>query len=211
MALGCEIPAILRDDVAATHEELVAAAMAAPLDDVAFSEFYQTQLRRALQIARYRLGDAADAEDAVQEAFLRFYRRRDLAHISRVAYFYQILANCITDQGRLRQRRAAHESPDAPLPDDGLPTLAPALDRQDPADIVARLDLRDRVRRHLTLLDARDAATLLMYYEGFSDREIAYTLTATAPAIKQRRYRALRRFRAIVEGSVPDDGAVVGA
>lgn len=74
----------------------------------AFEEIYAAHAGRMKSIAFHLLADRSDAEDAVQEAFLKIYR--GVAAIqadSRLApWIYRILLNCCYDTGRKRRRQA---------------------------------------------------------------------------------------------------------
>src|SRR3989442_734925 len=79
----------------------------------AFEELYRDHGGRMKSVARNLLGNASDAEDAVQEAFLKLYRglagfKGDSALSS---WLYRILVNTCYDIGRRRQRRGGRRSP----------------------------------------------------------------------------------------------------
>jgi len=78
-------------------------------------------------------GNAEDAEDVVQESFLRAYRQLDKfdERASFGTWMYRIAANCSLDLVRLRKRRnqapVVAEGPDESVPE--LPSLAPSPER----------------------------------------------------------------------------------
>src|SRR5690348_11192879 len=93
--------------------ELVAAVRAG--DGRAFAQLVGRHLPACLRYARHLLGDAMEAEDVVQETFVRAfrglgrYRERDTFH----AWLFRILVNrCRSAAGR-RRRRDARVVPDA--------------------------------------------------------------------------------------------------
>jgi RNA polymerase sigma-70 factor (ECF subfamily) len=77
----------------------------------AFEEIHAAHAGRMKSIAFHMLGDRSDAEDAVQEAFLKIYRGVGaIQGDSNLApWIYRILLNCCYDMGRKRRRQA--ESP----------------------------------------------------------------------------------------------------
>lgn len=77
----------------------------------AFERLYSTHSSRMKSIAYHLLGNRPDAEDAVQEAFLRIYRSIQgfAGHSGFQAWMYRILINCCYDAGRKRQRHAESE------------------------------------------------------------------------------------------------------
>ena len=77
----------------------------------AFEEIYAAHAGRMKSIAFHLLADRADAEDAVQEAFLKIYRAAGAIQFDSglAPWIYRILLNCCYDTGRKRKRQA--ESP----------------------------------------------------------------------------------------------------
>jgi RNA polymerase sigma-70 factor (ECF subfamily) len=125
----------------------------------AFERLFAEQGERMKSIAANLLGSRADAEDAVQEAFLKAYRAaggfRGGALVS--TWMYRILINTCYDHMRGRSRRA-----EAPLP---ARLDAAAAAEPDPP-------LRLAIEVELQRLPARErAAFLLCEVEGFSHRE----------------------------------------
>ena len=81
----------------------------------AFEEIYAAHAGRMKSIAFHLLADRADAEDAVQEAFLKIYRAAGAIQFDSglAPWIYRILLNCCYDTGRKRKRQA-----ESPLPAD---------------------------------------------------------------------------------------------
>ncbi len=137
---------------------------------------------RAYRTACLVLRDPHDAQDAVQEAFLRIWRFRDAvpAGAARQRWLYRVVVNaCIS---RLRTERAHHG------PDDGDMGLA---SRPDPApspeeevqrsamagDVIAALaDLPESLRIPL----------VLRFYAGLSEKEIARAIDRRPGTVKSR-------------------------
>lgn len=80
-----------------------------PTDPEEFSTLVEKYLDRLHRYAVRRLGHAQDAEDVVQEVFVRAYQgldtRRNVAHVG--AYLYRMTANACSDMLRSRQREFA--------------------------------------------------------------------------------------------------------
>lgn len=133
-------------------------------------------------IARNLLGSAADAEDAVQDAFLRVYRgiSRFRGGSSFSTWVYRILVNSCYDQLRRSRRRA-----EAPLP----PRLALASSASDHP-------LRLSIEAALSRLDERErTAFLLCEVEGFSHREAGEILEVSENASRGLLFKARRRLQ----------------
>jgi RNA polymerase sigma-70 factor (ECF subfamily) len=153
----------------------------------------------ALRYATHLLGDPADAEDAVQETFVRAYRYlasyREQDRFR--AWLWRILVN--------RCRTLAVDRSRRPQPRD----LAQYPDLVDPASPDADLD-RAMLRRELAAAlaslpaDQREAV-LLHLVEGLSYPEISAATGAGVSALKMRVHRACERLRTLLSSRVHDD------
>ena len=153
----------------------------------AFEELYRTQGRRMKSIAFHMLGSVPDAEDAVQEAFLRAYRGwRDFrGQASFSTWAHRILLNACHDIGRLRQKR--HEEP---WEED--PIRAPQVAAQDHP-------LRATLEKALSRLQPRQREVFLLFeVEGFKHREIAEILEIPEGTSKATLFEAKRELRALI-------------
>src|SRR5215831_4694112 len=96
-------------------------------DSEAFQVLVEQHSRRAFQLAYRITGNEHDAEDVVQESFIRAYRQ--LSRFEARAHFgtwlHRIVANCSVDLIRSRRARHDHASTDALDPADQPETDAP--------------------------------------------------------------------------------------
>src|SRR5207237_2070060 len=138
---------------------LVAAARRG--DRAAFSVLVDRHRPRALALARRTVGDAAEAEDVVQEAVLRAYL--SLADLREPPRFGAWLCGIALNLARMRRRAAR---PLEPLDE----TPAPELE-EDGRD--AALELLPERRRELLLM---------RYVDGLSAREIGNRVGRSAGA-----------------------------
>ena len=92
-------------------------------DISAFEHIYATNSSRMKSIAFHLLGDRSDAEDAVQDAFLRIYRALGGFHgeSGLHAWMYRILINCCYDTGRKRGRQPESELGSEPASANSVP------------------------------------------------------------------------------------------
>ena len=148
-------------------------------------------MARVRAIARRMLRNDADAEDVVQETFLRAFRaisRFDRGRVFRV-WLFTILVNQCRTAATSRKRRQLRFSDDETALDratDGRPTgvveetsaVAAAVDRLDPL-------LRE--------------AFLLKYVEGMEYAEMATITGAGVSALKMRVKRACDALRPMLE------------
>lgn len=152
----------------------------------AFEELYQTHGARMKSSAYNLLGNVSDAEDAVQDAFVKAYRARERFRGGAQVWtwVYRILINTCNDMGRQRlSRRVAHtveldESEPVAVPSGDHP-LRVTLER-----LVARLPPRER------------QVFLLFEVEGFTHGEIAATLDIAEGTSKAALCEAKRSIRA---------------
>ena len=160
------------------------------------SQWLEESYATSLRTARLVMGNAADAEEAVQEAFLRAWRFRASlsAEASVRPWLYRVVVNACMSKLRQeiphRQRRAA---------DDELEHVSaghdPTLD-----EAVARAELGANVRRALEALPLHlRVAVVLRYFVGLSEREIAVAIGRRPGTVKSRLHEA-RRLLAADEG-----------
>ena len=183
----------------------VAAAIAG--DESAFA-VVTGRHRRELHVHCYRmLASYEDAEDAVQETFLRAWRRRDRVDDPSAfrAWLYRIATNVCLDSLRRRSRTTAPGGSPAevpwlqPYPDVLLDELAAEADQPD-AMTVDRETVELVFLVALQALPARQRATLIARdVLGWSARDTADLLETSVPAANS----ALQRARATMQDRLP--------
>jgi RNA polymerase sigma-70 factor (ECF subfamily) len=164
--------------------------------------------RRELHVHCYRmLASFDEAEDAVQETFLRAWRRRDrFDGSSRLrAWLYRIATNVCLDSIRSRSRRLStmHSFDDVPwlqpYPDSLLDEVAPSAEQPD-AVIVERETIELAFLAALQLLPPRQRATLIARdVLGWQASETAALLETSVAAANS----ALQRARATMQAHLP--------
>jgi RNA polymerase sigma-70 factor, ECF subfamily len=162
-------------------------------DSDAFRALVEQHSRRAFQLAYRITGNEQDAEDVVQESFIRAYRQLNRfearAHFG--TWLHRIVANCSVDLIRSRRSRYDHASTD----DLGM-TEQPEAEGADPERLAASAQIERRVAAALTALSPLErAAFTLRHYEGRSIAEIGKTLGLGTSATKHSVFRAVRKLR----------------
>jgi len=155
---------------------------------------------RALFRLAYRMTEnAQDAEDVVQESFLRAYRQLDRfdERASFGTWIYRIATNCSLDLVRVRKRR--NQAPVAPdQPGDTVPEL-PSLDPS-PERIALSGEVRQRLAAAMSQLSETErAAFVLRHYEGLRLEEIGHVLECQPGAAKHSVFRAVQKLRRSLE------------
>lgn len=141
---------------------------------------------RLLAFIRGRVSNEAEAEDILQEVFLRVHRQLCCASEWEKpdAWFYQIARNLIIDY--YRRRKESVEIPeDFPELDDPIPT------EDDPETRLA-LSLKETI---LELPEPYRQALILTEYEGISQKEMSERLGISFSGAKSRVQRARQKLR----------------
>ena len=169
-----------------TEAELIARARAG--DESAFTVLVEAYQSAIYNLCYRMLGDAAEAEDAAQEAFLRAYSRLSSYDTSRPfkTWLFSIASHHSID--RLRKRRLIWLSiEDEPL------APHPALREQTPGpeEMSMRREQTEVIQKYLAKLAPDDRQVIVMrYWHDMSYEEIAETTRATVSSVKSRLHRA---------------------
>jgi RNA polymerase sigma-70 factor, ECF subfamily len=163
-------------------------------DSEAFRALVERHSRSVFRLAYRMTGNEQDAEDVVQESFLRAYRQlgRFESRANFGTWLYRITANCSVDLVRARQAR--HDQVRA----DPLETVteAAANDLPDPERLAESAEINRHVQSALDLLSPLErAAFTLRHYEGRSIDEIGRTLGLGTSAAKHSVFRAVKKLR----------------
>jgi RNA polymerase sigma-70 factor, ECF subfamily len=163
---------------------------------------YRWQGTRMKNLARNLLGSQADAEDALQETFLKIQRSISgfRGQSSFVTWTFRILVNTCHDLRRSKVRRNDKVNQDV----DALP---PGMELRAPG---AHPSLRMALERALERLTAHQRDVFLLYeVEGFHHAEIAGMLAITETASKNTLFQAKKNLRSMLEP--PRSSATGGA
>jgi len=163
-------------------------------DGEAFRVLVEQHSRRVFQLAFRMTGNEHDAEDVVQESFLRAYRQlgRFEARANFGTWLYRIVANCAVDMLRAKRSRGDQMNP-AGLEEQLLsaPTTGP-----NPERLAESAEIQRRVAAALgELSPVERAAFTLRHYEGRSIEEICSTLNLRTSAAKHSVFRAVKKLR----------------
>ncbi len=158
-------------------------------DAAAFWQLAHTHRATVYRIARGIVGSPEDAEDVVQEVFLRAYqalRRFDLARPP-IAWLRTITVHCAISVARRRGRTRLLDGATS------FPEAASAW--ESPEDHAIGREAQDRLRRSLGALSPQQrAAITLSAIDGLSVGEIAEAMGCRTPTVKTHLLRARERL-----------------
>lgn len=174
-------------------------------DQAAFTVLVQTYQGAIYNLCYRMLGNAGEAEEATQEAFLRAFTQFARYDPERPfkPWLYAIASHYCID--RLRCRRIKWvDIDDEPL------ACHPALreQRMGPEDAVVAREQAADVQELLAALPSKDrAAVVLLYWYNLSYQEIAEATGATVSAVKSRLHRARATMAATLRQGQTQPGA----
>ncbi len=167
----------------------------------AFRVLVERHSRPVFRLAFRMTGNEQDAEDVVQESFLRAYRQ--IARFDGRAAFgtwlYRIAANCSLDL--IRARKIREDRRVSPTEEESLgwlenvATQAPSPERLTQSGQIASL-LRPALAQ---LSDMERTAFILRHYEGCDIEQISQVLGVKANAAKHTVFRAVQKLRRALE------------
>jgi RNA polymerase sigma-70 factor (ECF subfamily) len=180
-----------------TLDDAAAVAEARSGNQEAFKVLVDRHSRSLYRLAYRMTGKAEDAEDVVQETFIRAFRQlsRFEARSNVSTWLYRIAFNCAVDFLRSRPRRESATEADV------LERLAPAATGPTMDDLVYAGQIGERMQLALGDLSEKERAAFLMrHYHGCSIEEIGSTLGMKTNATKHSIFRAVKKMRVAMQG-----------
>jgi len=157
-------------------------------DRSAFQQIVDATSQKLVRLGARIMGNQADAEDVVQEAYVKAYRALTSGEFDRRSstntWLYRIVVNGAIDAKRSRKRRA--EAGDDEQVDPGWDGAARAEAR------LALSELDDWLQ---ALPADQRAALVLQSMEGLNNTEIAQVMGVSEGAVEQRLVRARAALR----------------
>lgn len=165
-----------------------------------FGDLVTLQQRRAVRIAYQYLRDVHDADEAVQDAFVKVF-----THITRYredlpfeVWFTRILVNGCLDLRKARARRLRWVVPQAPV-NESIPQ-EPATSDQSPEDRLLTGERRQQIAAAVAQLPDRQRTvfTLCQIAEQ-STSEVSQALGLSEATVRVHLFRAVRKLRGLLE------------
>ncbi len=167
----------------------------------AFRVLVERHSQSIFRLAFRMTGNEQDAEDVVQETFLRAYKQlhRFDGRAAFGTWLYRICANCSLDSMRARKSRKEQQTSIEEEPElqwlDRIAARDPSPERLTQSAQIA--ELIEPALKKLTEIER--TAFVLRHYEGCDIEEIARTLGVQANAAKHSVFRAVQKLRRALE------------
>ena len=167
-----------------------------------FAEIVRRHQRRASRIALHYMRDPAEADEAVQDAFVKAYVHLDTfrEELPFEVWFTRILVNGCLDRIKARARRErwllpkteSHEEGQGPL--DLTPAPGPS-----PEEVLLARERRRQLAWALDQLPARQRLVFAMsQIEGCSSKEVGAATGLNESTVRVHLFRAIRKLRKLL-------------
>jgi RNA polymerase sigma-70 factor (ECF subfamily) len=171
----------------------------------AFEAIVAHQQRRAVRIAYHFLRDAGEADEAVQEAFVKVFLhiesfQEDLPF---EVWFTRILINGCLDRRKAKRRRERWLLPaQDTTADDQSRVESVAAVQPSPEDMLLKKERREQVAQAIERLPDRQRTVLLLsLYDERSPREVSEITGMNQSTVRVHLFRAVRKMRALLEAA----------
>jgi RNA polymerase sigma-70 factor (ECF subfamily) len=174
-------------------------ALARDGDSEAFRALVERHGRAVFRLAHRMTGNAQDAEDVVQETFLKAYKQlgRFESRANFGTWLHRIAVNCSIDLIRSRPHRESGHDAVSEGHESG---------QQTPERLMLSTEVYERVTGAMGGLSQMErAAFVLRHFEGQSIDDISRSLGLKVNATKHSIFRAVRKMRTALEPFVAAD------
>ena len=181
-------------------------------DGNAYRALVDRYSRGLFRLAFRMTGNEQDAEDVVQETFLRAYRQihRYESRASFSTWLYRIAANCSLDLVRARKRHGEVAIDEGRSSEDIHAVALEAMPAAEPGPerLLESGEIQRTISAALEGLSRQErVAFVLRHFEGQSIDEIGAALGLSGTAAKHSVFRAVRKLRRALEPLVHTTGA----
>jgi RNA polymerase sigma-70 factor (ECF subfamily) len=186
------------------HTDAAAVALARDGDSDAFRTLVERHSRAVFRVALRMTGTAQDAEDVVQETFLKAYRQlsRFESRANFSTWLHRIAVNCSIDLIRSRPHRESGQ--DLSDLDQFSGDDRGHTGQASPERLMLSTEVQDRVTAAMASLSQMErAAFVLRHFEGQSIDEISRALGLKINATKHSVFRAVKKMRVALEPLLP--------
>lgn len=176
-------------------------------EEGAFDRLYEAYKDSAYRTAYFLTGNAADAQDVVQDTFVTvYYEIRKLREPAAFkSWFYRIL----THEASRCTRKRSRELPQEEIPENAA--WENGRQQQDISDVLIQKEEYQTIRNLISQMDEKHRTVVVLYYfNEFSVEQIAHITGCFAGTVKSRLYHARKQLEqklAEAERRRPDETA----
>lgn len=187
-------------------EEIAAIQLARDGNTEALRLLFDENKKRIFSLAYQYVRNAEDAEDILQETFIKAYNSLDKFHLQDGASFspwlYRIGINCSIDHIRRNKRRKEHSSQI-----DNLENISSHNSNSDPEETRGKTEMREKINQTINKLSGRQRMIfILRHYQDLTTKEIAEYLSCTEGSVKRQLFRAVQAMKQHLKGLVMEKG-----
>jgi RNA polymerase sigma-70 factor, ECF subfamily len=186
-------------------------ALARDGNSEAFRALVERHSRAVYRLAHRMTGSPQDADDVVQETFLKAYRQlgRFESRANFSTWLHRIAVNCSIDLMRSKAyREAGHDTTDL---EQWSADASIDAARASPERLMLSAEVQERVNAAMSALSRMErAAFVLRHFEGHSIEEISRALGLKTNATKHSIFRAVKKMRVALEPLVGRDERLAG-
>lgn len=167
-----------------------------------YAELVARHQRRAARIAFHYLRNAAEAEEAVQDAFVKAYSHlgsfREALPFE--VWFTRVLINGCLDRikARTRRERWITSMPDGPGGERDFAERTPGHGPSPEAQLLSRERRRQIAGAIAKLPDRQRSVFMLSHYEGCTSREVSAMTGLNESTVRVHLFRAIRKLRVLL-------------
>ncbi len=187
-------------------EEIAAIQLARDGNTEALRLLFDENKKRIFSLAYQYVRNAEDAEDILQETFIKAYNSLDKFHLQDGASFspwlYRIGINCSIDHIRRNKRRKEHSSQI-----DNLENISSHNSNSDPEETRGKTEMLEKINQTINKLSGRQRMIfILRHYQDLTTKEIAEYLSCTEGSVKRQLFRAVQAMKQHLKGLVMEKG-----
>jgi RNA polymerase sigma-70 factor (ECF subfamily) len=171
-----------------------------------YAELVGRHQRRASRIAFHYMRDAAEADEAVQDAFVKAYShlasfREELPF---EVWFTRILINGCLDRikARTRRERWIAPMPEGPGGERDFAERTPGRGPSPEDQLMARERRRELAAALARLPERQRSVFMLSHYEGCTSREVSALTGLNESTVRVHLFRAIRKLRTLLGDTV---------
>ena len=187
-------------------EEIAAIQLARDGNTEALRLLFDENRNKIFSLAYQYVRNSEDAEDILQETFIKAYRSLDKFRFQEGASFspwlYRIGINCSLDYLRRNKRRKENSSDI-----NNLENISSHHSDSDPEETRGKTEMREKINQTIKKLSGRQRMIfILRHYQEHTTKEIAEYLGCTEGSVKRQLFRAVQAMKQHLKGLVLEKG-----